>query len=365
MNQKITIDICTKGRYFSTLPLTIQSILNQTILPSEIFIYDDNNENEKIDLRSIPIYRYLFKLMEIKNIEWCVVYGKANGQVSGHQFIKEHAKNDWIFRVDDDEVLESNVLENLCGYTEDMSTLQIEQLHKDIFIIAPLVLIPSEKPKKLNQCKNEVVNRIEDYQKSNFQWDYNVYNSGFFRYAEHVYSCFLYNRNKCLDFYVNLSKVGHGEETIFSYRNYKHKRNPVIDVNSIVWHYRNPEGGIRNNDKELFESDAIKTKKVIDDLKDWNGERIIIISGGIGDHFAFRNSIDIEVLKKKYGEIWLALAHPDTFYDVDIKKISIEKAMNILSERVVDKYNVYRYMIKNNFDSNGKSIIDAYREIWL
>ena len=78
MNQKITIDICTKGRYFSTLPLTIQSVLNQTVLPTEIIIYDDNSENEKIDLRSIAIYQYFFKLMEMKKIEWVVIYGKSN-----------------------------------------------------------------------------------------------------------------------------------------------------------------------------------------------------------------------------------------------------------------------------------------------
>ena len=109
----VTIGIPTKTRYFTTLPLTIQSILNQTELPEKIIIYDDTDSEKAVDLRTIPIYQYLFSLMKKLGVDFEVLWGKKLGQVTGHQIIMERSKTNLIFRIDDDEIAPYNLLEKL------------------------------------------------------------------------------------------------------------------------------------------------------------------------------------------------------------------------------------------------------------
>jgi glycosyltransferase involved in cell wall biosynthesis len=43
---KISVSIPTKNRYYSTLSMSLTSILNQTLLPDEIILIDDNIKKE-------------------------------------------------------------------------------------------------------------------------------------------------------------------------------------------------------------------------------------------------------------------------------------------------------------------------------
>ena len=61
VTNKVTATISTKGRFFTTLPLVITSLCNQTLKPSRFIIYDDNDTFE--DLRENEIYKNLFSLM--------------------------------------------------------------------------------------------------------------------------------------------------------------------------------------------------------------------------------------------------------------------------------------------------------------
>jgi hypothetical protein len=45
--------INTKGRYLSTLPLTIESIAVQTVKPNKLLIFDDNDKPS--NLAEVPI----------------------------------------------------------------------------------------------------------------------------------------------------------------------------------------------------------------------------------------------------------------------------------------------------------------------
>src|SRR6185312_16161885 len=106
----ILCSICTRGRYETTLPLTIQSVLMQTKLPDKIIIYDDNAEIK--DLRDHPTYRYLFLIMIEKGIQWGVVFGDKKGQHFSHHKANT-AGFKWVWRLDDDTIAEPSVLETL------------------------------------------------------------------------------------------------------------------------------------------------------------------------------------------------------------------------------------------------------------
>ena len=55
---KILCSIATKGRYFTTLPIVIESIINQTKKPDKLVIFDDNDEPQ--DLRNHFLYQHFF-----------------------------------------------------------------------------------------------------------------------------------------------------------------------------------------------------------------------------------------------------------------------------------------------------------------
>jgi glycosyltransferase involved in cell wall biosynthesis len=59
---EILCSISTKGRYDTTLPLAIASVINQTLKPNKVIIFDDNDE--PIDVRETQHYLYLLQMME-------------------------------------------------------------------------------------------------------------------------------------------------------------------------------------------------------------------------------------------------------------------------------------------------------------
>ena len=63
----ILVDVCTKDRYISTLPLTLMSIASQTKLVNQVIIYDDS-VNRK-DMREIEILRYAFERFDSLGIQ--------------------------------------------------------------------------------------------------------------------------------------------------------------------------------------------------------------------------------------------------------------------------------------------------------
>ena len=113
---KILCSISTKGRTHTTLPLALSSVINQTRKPDRIIIMDDNPEPE--DLRELSVYKHLFFMMEHKGIEWAVIYGHRKGQHHNHQYANTLGVP-WVWRVDDDVILEPQVLENLACHIQD------------------------------------------------------------------------------------------------------------------------------------------------------------------------------------------------------------------------------------------------------
>lgn len=347
---KITIDICTRNRY-EILCDTLLAILNQTYLSSicELIIYDDTPIQWRRDMRTFTLYSHIFDELKKNNIGWHVVFGKNEGQVLGHQWIKDNAKNDWIWRLDDDEIPDKDVLKGL-----------INTIKNEKSIVSCLI------PYHLSYQHNyNGTNKIDNYKQYNSQWIWGS-NTNQIDKCEHLYSSFLYNRKYTLDYCFELSPVGHGEETIFTYRNFIHGSELLVNRKYTIWHKRYIAGGIRSeniNTKENFVHDEQITNRIIDNLKNWKKEKIFPILGGIGDNYAFRMSFedDIDKLKNKFGEVLFAVSFKEVYTDMDVKIISVQDAKDILGDRIVNNLNVYTFMANKNWN---KSLREAYKEMF-
>jgi len=340
MNKKnILCSISTRGRYDTTLAMSIQSVLSQTLLPDALYIYDDNDEPK--DLREIQHYHYLFRMLDEKNISWKIIFGQKKGQHYNHQLANKEGYN-WVWRLDDDTIAEPNVLQTLYEATD--STVGA--------VGGSILTPPFEKGVR-------ATGKIENIKvEPNLQWDYIKET----KEVDHLHCSFLY-RAGIVDYDLSLSRVAHREETLLTF-GLKNKGYKILIVPTITWHLKNKDGGIRDekNTISMYEHD----EKIFDSyLNIWDvnktQNKLCVIDAGIGDHYAFKNIIPL--LLKKYKKLTVAVCYPDVFFDEDkenINFISLEQSKQIFSGDI-GMFNIYVWMDKNKWTG---SLTDAFKEFY-
>ena len=323
--------IPTKGRYFTTLPLTIASVLSQTVKPDKLIIYDDG---EHKDLREVPIYQYFFKNLDAAGIKWEVAFTPGIGQHHAHQRSNTSDDYKFVWRLDDDTIANPDVLEKLLFHMKD-----------GVGAVAGSVVTPGGEAYALEYgIKLLDVNRLP-----NLQWARGV---GIYE-VEHLYSSFLYRTN-IVDYCMELSKVAHREETIFTHRMFRAGYKLLVDRSATTWHYRNPEGGIRTeSDKALWEHDEELFRK---ELTKW-GYKFIALSHGLGDHLMFVNIIP--ELLKRCEKLVLFCVYGEAFQGIDNV---IVRPMQEAGSFGVKETGVYEWMTKYNWK---RSMLKAYEELYL
>lgn len=339
----VTATISTKDRYFTTLPLAIASIAQQTIGPEKLIIYDDGDH---LDLRKEAIYNSLFALLQNKGIAWEVVFGEKKGQVLNHQKAINKSTTDLIWRVDDDDLPEPNVLQCL------LQTIEPD----DVAVVSGRVLMPSQSPLPESICSG----KIEDmWGKPNLQWA----DLKGVREVEHLNNTFLYRRRLALHGYcMNLTPVGHGEESLFTYGFIRAGYRILLEPKAIIWHMREPNGGIRAyKDSSLWAKDSATTKQI---LAEWgvnlNEYELVVLNCGLGDHLAFKMMLPELLEKKKNKIIQLAVCYPEVFKDDGVHLLSISDAIAISGD--IEKYSIYKWMWDNKWD---RSLVEAFRKFYL
>lgn len=342
-NIEVTVEIATKNRYHTTLPLCLISIANQTYKPKKIIIFDDG---EHKDLRNDPTYQSIFALLTTKGINWEVLFGERKGQVFCHQIALQISETEWIWRVDDDDAPEANVLEIL-----------VSNIRDDVGAISGLILTPGN----VSHDRGEASSFIEDiYAKPNLQWF--IFEGT--REVDHFNNSFLYRKSAAKHGYcMELSPVGHREETMFTYEIRLAGYKLILDPRAVIWHMRDPQGGIRSYESQFFwqhdekifqqklEGYKVKTKKI----------KLVILECGLGDHYAFKMILD-EIRQKNEGvKITIANCYPEVFVDEEnVSQISIEDAKKLVGN--IDDYNVYKFMIMNNWQG---SLVEAFRKMYV
>ena len=330
MMPKILCSISTKGRYHTFLPLAIQSVINQTRKVDLLIIYDDNDE--PIDVRELPVYQQLFKVMDLKGINWEWEFAGKKGQHHNHQKANERATRDgydFVWRVDDDNSAESNVLENLEKFILSLKDTKVGA-------VGGAVLTPNwdTTPRKATG------NIIDIDHESNIQWG--IINK--VQQVEHLHCSFLY-RAGIYDYNLALSKVAHREETLFTHGLHNKGYKLFVIPNTITWHFKSDTGGIRStNNKELYDND----EKIFRNLLNLQDRTIVVLDCGKGDHIVFKHVLpllDNPIVYSCYPEI--------------VPGKSIQEAKNTIGD--IESYNIYKKMDEWKWN---QSLEKAFRKMY-
>jgi len=317
---RILCSMSTRGRYDTTLPMAIQSVISQTRKPDHFVIFDDNENPE--DLRNRQHYNYLFSMMNEMKISWEFIFAQKKGQHYNHQMANLMGY-DWVWRLDDDTIPEPTVLENLCKY-----------IAPDVGGIAGSVLTPPFAEVTGSTGK------IEDINEQSLQWDY----INEVKEVDHLHCSFLY-RAGTYDYNLGLSRVAHREETLFTYGLKKMGYKMLLVPDTVTWHLKNNQGGIRlDNNKELYDHDDFIFGNYIAN-KD---KTIIVLNSGMGDHIVFK-----KVLKDIKNPLVF------TCYPQIIPGGSIEEAHWRFGD--LEQFNIYRKMDQWKWKD---SIENAYRKLY-
>lgn len=344
VTDKVTATVSTKGRYHTTLPLVLTSLVNQSLKPYRLIIYDDNDNFE--DLRESEIYKNLFLLLNRVGINWEVKIGARKGQIHNHQQALQDVTSEWIWRLDDDNIMESNTLEALYEYAKS---------NEKIGAVGPLILDPK------TVFKHPLAsNKIEDiFLGINIQWcDINL--SSYVDVDHLQGSTFLFRKKAALHGYdLKLSRVGHREETIFTYEMKRAGWDLRVLTGVKTWHMRYGSGGIRSqNVIAMFEQDeAVFTEYI----KKWQIKptkvKVIPLDSGIGDHYAFRMALPKIKERWKGHRIIVGACYPDIFEGENgIELISLAECGAFVD---IKEYNLYAWMDARNWKGTLK---EAYEE---
>lgn len=344
----VTCEISTKGRYFTTLPLAITSVALQKLKPKKILIFQDDLHE---DLRKYSIYANIFALLERQGIEWEVVFGTNSGQVANHQKAIELAKTEWIWRLDDDNYAEPDVLERLMEETTDK-----------VGAVAPSVIDPLMPLDNMSLGWSTDIKNIDTHM--NVQWLRPVAGEADVVSADHLYSTFIYRKAAAVHGYnKNLSPVGHREETIFTYEMSRLGWMLLVNRGPVVWHLRENTGGIRTYDNhELWASDE---RVFRDKCKNWGVNILsrlwINLDCGRGDHYVFKMAL-ADIKKANPDKlITCAAAFPEYLMDEKgIEIVSVADGKRFLGARFED-LNIYSFGERNNW--NG-SLKDAFKKLY-
>lgn len=322
---RILCFIPTCNRY-EILSLSLQSVAMQTLTPTKILIYDDGS---KLDLRDHPIYKPLFRMLHSRGIEWEVIFGQGKGQHWGHQ-LGNVSGYDFIWRIDDDEIAEPDVLEKL-----------MNRFTPEVGAVGGAVFQPGEASAPGTGSSQ----LIDIYHKPNIQWapgDEVIE-------VEHLYSSFVY-RGNLQHYRLDLSPVSHREETLFTHGLYRKGYKLLVDLTVKTYHFRQAEGGIRNHANAFyFEHDE---RLFADQMGKW-GYKLINLDVGLGDHLAFSNILPF--LKWKYPKLIIGCSYPEVFKDYDVLTIPVSASQPFCKD------NIYRWMQDNDWK---RDLVRAYATMY-
>ena len=320
---KVLCSVATRGRYFTTLPLVLNAIINQTMPVDKLVIFDDNDEPQ--DMRKELVYQYFFEMLKHKGIEWEWRFATKRGQHYIHQDANIMGY-EWVWRVDDDAIPEPNVLETLYSHVGD-----------DIGAVGGSVLTPPYMPD--TRAVTGLVDHIDN--EPNIQWGV-IYEE---KQVEHLHCTFLY-RAGIVDYNLGLSRVAHREETLFTYGLHQKGYRILVVPNAITWHMKNPQGGIRSETKkEMYEHD----EQIFRNILQYRDKTIVVLNCGLGDHIVFNHVLP-------------SIHRPEVFtcYPEVVPGRSIAEAIQLFGD--IDHWNVYKKMDQWKWKGNLEG---AYRKLYL
>jgi hypothetical protein len=243
--------------------------------------------------------------------------------------VQDGAQTPIIWRIDDDEIAEPNVLEELYN-----------TIIKDdkVGAAAGLVIHPGNTwhgPPRPNSCREK-----EMYNCQWHSWSTLDKTVG----CEHLYSSFLY-RKGLQTFDLSLSPAGHREENLFSWGLFKQGYKLLVTREAVSWHYRSSGGGIRTSKKEDFDRDELYFQEL---LREDLGHKVVLLNSGAGDHLVFKTAI-LPKLKEKFKKVTIACTFPNLFVGEDV--ISVSEGATLVDQQ---RHDIYRFMAYRDYKKELK-----------
>jgi glycosyltransferase involved in cell wall biosynthesis/GT2 family glycosyltransferase len=330
-NKRVTVGIPTKDRLVE-LTLLLQSLLNQTYKEFDVLIIDDCNPG----FFSNGTLQAMFKLLKEFGHDVKVIKGERRGpHIAGHKILN-YSDTELILRLDDDVSLLPTFIEELVSlFNSD-----------DVGAVGPVYLNPHEP------LKNQVIPEVADIDELELNglvyWnkDGSLFLTGYLQNnthsnpvplnVEHLNSGFMYRKSAGLKiggYCLELSPVGHREESDFSYRLFREGYKLFINPKSIAYHFHPTLGGIRetngvalaksnwDHDEKIFLDRMEKWLPKDEAIKDDKMVSVIILTNGMHNNLKLLLK-DIETYTNHYCEYII--------FNNDTSEESMEDASGIL-----------------------------------
>jgi glycosyltransferase involved in cell wall biosynthesis len=322
--KRVLCAVPTKNRY-DVLYHCLQAVAMQTLRPDKLIIYDDGKRE---DMRENPIGAHLARLLSSREIDWEVIFTPGIGQHVAHQ-ISNTSGYEFVWRLDDDNVPEPDVLERLMSH-----------MSPEVGGVGGAVFEPG-KPVMGGSS------RMEDFfLGGNVQWGpgQGVHE------VDHLYSSFLY-RAGIVNYKHNMTNVAFHEETIFSYRLKLAGYRLIADTDVRTYHFRSPYGGCRSVDsKWAYELDHREFMRMAEE--EW-GIKVIHLGAGLGDCLMFKHIIP--ELLAKYRTVVVGSCYNQALEGTGAKLVPYECVKQFASD------NVYDWASERQWKG---SLIEAFREMY-
>ena len=245
-NLRITVGVPTKDRGIE-LAILLQSLITQTYTNFDVVIVNDCHSNLLHDNTTLQA---LFKVLKQLGNNVTILEGDRKGPHYGRQKILDFADTELILTLDDDVSLEPRCLENLVKvFSEDKDEM--------IGAVGIVYLNPHEpiKDQILPDLSEETLQNL-----GKIYWEPNgnlfllgalniqLHRDNRLKEVQHLYSGFMYRKTAAIKaggYNLSLSKVGHREETLFSYGIFRQGYKVFVNPTCIAMHYHPMFGGIR------------------------------------------------------------------------------------------------------------------------
>lgn len=219
MKNNITVLLTTCDRYDTTLPLCLLSIINQSRLPDRIVIVDDSRNNVFYSHNQI---KHILLLCKFKDITIDYFYGEKKGAVPALQLGLNNIDDGWVFKVDDDTILNSNVLEKFeSEIKEDIGAMSCLILDKEAVYRSSDDVFMSSKIEDLYSAFNvQMVGKQSNESKS----------------VDHLYCNYFFRRDLADDYPMELQPYSLREETIFTHSIFRKGFKIMVFPDTIIYH---------------------------------------------------------------------------------------------------------------------------------
>jgi len=309
MEMKIEVGIPTKDRY-PNLAMLLWSLTEQSFKNFTIKIVDDSENRQ--DIRELSYILPILKRMDSEGLAWSVIFGPKRGPHHCHQLVLDETKRSYVFRVDDDSCLDKYALEKLVNTWEELESKGVKVGAVGSVIVDPSMPIEYRFLPVGFRSFRKFQGKVENTGWNTGDQQWRMHPDTEIQAVEHLYSSFLYSveaGRKIGGYELSYNVVGHREETDFTYRMFKSGYGTYIQPEALIWHLRNPSGGIRT-----YESGALWAEcqeRFMSKFKFKRGknqDRVVKVFGGLGDHLCATPML--RALKRKGEKVVVTSVYP-------------------------------------------------------